>query len=417
MRLIADFHLHSKYSRATSRDMDISHIIEWAKYKGIGLIGTGDFTHPFWLAEIKNHLLEDGSGFLKLKNNSSDMRFVLTTEISSIYTQGGKVRKVHTIIFVPDIRTVEKINDKLTGIGNLYADGRPILGVSVKDLAKIILDINSSALIVPAHAWTPWFSVFGSNSGFDSLEECFEELTPSIKSIESGLSSDPEMNWRLSALDKITLISNSDAHSPANIGREANVFELSDSEFSYQDIIKIIQAKDPQKFLYTIEFFPEEGKYHFDGHRNCHIVVNPSEQKYPQNLCPKCQKKLTIGVLNRVEELADRKAGHQDDKFPGSKHLVPLREIIAASLSLGVNSKQVQSEYLNLVGQYNNEFNILLDISKEDLTKSFHPKIAAGIENVRQGAIKIEPGYDGVFGHVKVFDEEKAIHPGQASLF
>ncbi|HLB95725.1 MAG TPA: endonuclease Q family protein [Patescibacteria group bacterium] len=416
MRIIADFHLHSKYSRATSRDMDIAHISEWAKHKGIDIIGTGDFTHPFWLGEIKNNLGEDGSGLLKLKNGNKNLKFILTTELSSIYTQGGKVRKVHTIIFVPDIRTVETINDKLTGIGNLYSDGRPILGLSAKDLAKIILDINPDCLIVPAHAWTPWFSVFGSNSGFDSLQECYEELTPYINSIETGLSSDPEMNWRLSALDKITLISNSDAHSPANLGREANVFEIEENKFSYDEIVDILRKKDSKRFLNTIEFFPEEGKYHFDGHRNCKIVADPTKQKYPGNICPVCGRKLTIGVMNRVEELADREPGYQSDIFPVSKHLVPLSEIIAESFGVQGKSKKVEEEYFSLIRHFGPEFEILLERPLDEIAK-VNPKIAQGIENMRKGKVTLEPGYDGVYGRVKVFDKKEPEAQQQTSLF
>ena len=426
MRIIADFHIHSKYSRATSKNMDLPHISQWAKNKGIDLIGTGDFTHPLWLGQIKQELIENGSGLLSGKNtiepyqhhlggDTNGPRFILTGEVSSIYTQGGKVRKVHTIIFVPDIKTAAKINNRLTGIGNLYSDGRPILGLSAKDLAKIILNINPQSLIVPAHAWTPWFSIFGSNSGFDSIEECYEELAYNIYSIETGLSSDPEMNWRLSALDKITLISNSDAHSPANLGREANVFEIENGKLTYNEIADIIKNKDPKRFLYTIEFYPEEGKYHFDGHRNCNVVANPFETQYDNNLCPKCGKKLTIGVMNRVEALADRKPGHTDEKFPGSKHLVPLQEIIAASFSLGTNSQKVQSEYLSLVSRFGGEFKILLDMTPDELTKNIDPKIVDGIRRVREGKIEIEPGYDGVYGKVKIFNDKSV--QNQTSLF
>jgi len=415
MRYIADFHLHSKYSRATSKDMDLAHIAQATKLKGIDLVGTGDFTHPLWLGEIKKELVEDGSGLLS-KEDKTGPKFILSGEVSSIYTQGGKVRKIHTIIFVPDIKTAQKINERLTGIGNLYSDGRPIIGLSAKDLAKLILDIDENSLIIPAHAWTPWFSIFGSNSGFNSIEECYEDLTPYINSIETGLSSDPEMNWRLSALDKITLISNSDAHSPANLGREANVFEIEPQKLSYKEIAEILKTKDSKRFPYTIEFFPEEGKYHYDGHRNCEIVANPFEKKYPENLCPKCNKKLTIGVMNRVEELADRPAGHRNNQFPASKHLVPLREIIASSLSLGVNSRQVETEYLTLVSQYGSELAILLDMSEEEMIKKINPKITQGIMNVRRGSVKIDPGFDGVYGKVKIFDEAK-IAAAQTSLF
>jgi uncharacterized protein (TIGR00375 family) len=393
--------------------MDLPHISQWAKNKGIDLIGTGDFTHPLWLSQITQELKEDGSGLLKSKRYP-EINFIISGEISTIYTQGGKGRRVHTIIMVPDILTAKKIISRFTNIGHLYSDGRPILGISAKELAKIILDINPKCLIVPAHAWTPWFSVFGSNSGFDSLKSCYEELTPYIKSIETGLSSDPEMNWRLSALDKITLISNSDAHSPANLGREANVFELEPSNLTYNEIADILKTKDKSRFPYTIEFYPEEGKYHYDGHRNCNLVVNPFEKKYPNNICPVCGKRLTIGVMNRVEELADRPTGYRDEKFPDSKHLVPLREIIAASLSLGANSSKVEAEYADLVGRLGSEFKILLDIEEDKLTKEMNPKIAEGIIKVRSGKISIEPGYDGVYGKVKVFEEEQS---AQGSLF
>ncbi|OGD56512.1 DNA helicase UvrD [Candidatus Berkelbacteria bacterium RBG_13_40_8] len=406
MRIIADFHIHSKYSRATSRDMDLPHITEWAKYKGIDIIGTGDFTHPLWLAGIKKELTEDGSGLLHRADDKS-LKFILTGEISNIYTQGGKVRKVHTIVFVPDIQTAQTINDRLTRVGNLYSDGRPILGLSAKDLAQIILDINPKSLIVPAHVWTPWFSIFGSNSGFDSLKESYGELTPYINSIETGLSSDPEMNWRLSSLDKIALISNSDAHSPANLGREANVFEIDENKLSYHEIVDILQSKDKKRFPYTIEFYPEEGKYHFDGHRNCNLVVNPFEQKYPENRCPVCGKKLTIGVMNRVEELADRSSDYRNDEFPSSKHLVPLMEVIAESLESTTSSQKVRTEYLDLVNRFNGEFNILLDMDEDALDNNLHPKITDGIKRVRNGNIHIEPGYDGVYGKVKVFGKEK----------
>jgi uncharacterized protein (TIGR00375 family) len=401
--------------------MDLPHIAQWARYKGIDLVGTGDFTHPLWLGQIKQELSEDGSGFLTAKNPAlgagSGPKFILTGEISSIYTQSGKVRKIHTILFVPDLETAQKINEKLTGIGNLYSDGRPIIGLSAKDLAKIIFNINPRALIIPAHAWTPWFSVFGSNSGFDSLEECYEELAPYINSIETGLSSDPEMNWRLSALDKITLISNSDAHSPANLGREANVFEIEPSKLTYNEIADIIKTKDPRRFLYTIEFYPEEGKYHFDGHRHCNVVANPFTTRYPNNICPKCGKKLTIGVMNRVEELADRKPGYKGEKFPDSKHLVPLQEIIAESYEMAPSSQKVQNEYLNLVNRQISEFNILLDMPDEELSKNLPPRIVDGIRRVREGKIEIEPGYDGIYGKVKVFADEIAAPVQQSSLF
>jgi len=420
MRVIADFHVHSKYSRATSPRMDLENLLLWSKYKGIGIIATGDWTHPFWFNELKKKLEPAAPGLYKLKkeffNNvarlnplffslsKEDIYFILTTEVSSIYSQKGKVRKIHTIIFAPDIDTVEKINKKLGSIGNLYSDGRPILGVSAKDLAKICLDINERCLIVPAHAWTPWFSVFGSNSGFDSLEECYEEITPYIYSIETGLSSDPEMNWRLSALDRITLISNSDSHSPEKIGREANVFEL--SNLSYDEIYNIIKNKDRKKFLYTIEFFPQEGKYHWDGHRSCNISLPPRETIKLGGKCPKCGRPLTIGVEYRVEELADREEGFRPANAVDSLHLVPLEEIIAQALGVASTSLKVKNEYMNLISRLGSEFFIFLDLKDEELDQSGLPEgIIRGIKNVKNKKVKAIPGYDGVYGIIDVMGE------------
>jgi len=309
MRIVADFHIHSKYSRATSKEINISNLSQWAKWKGINLLGTGDFTHPLWFQELKNNLQPLGNG-LYVNKNFPEIKFILTTELSSIYTQGGKGRRIHNVIFAPSFATVEKINTKLTGIGNLYSDGRPILGISARDLTKLILDIDQNCLIIPAHAWTPWFSVFGSASGFNSLEECFLDMTPNIFAIETGLSSDPEMNWRLSKLDSIALISCSDAHSLPNLGREATVFDIADNaDLSYTLIAQMLKSAKsgnyksaPSVLSYTIEFFPEEGKYHFDGHRVCNINLHPQESNKLNKICPVCQKTLTIGVMNRVEE-------------------------------------------------------------------------------------------------------------------
>ncbi len=412
MRIIADFHLHSKYSRATSKDLNINHIAQWATRKGLDIVGTGDFTHPLWLSEIKRELKEDGSDLLQQKNYPK-VRFIISAEISSIYSQGGRVYKIHTLVLVPDIATAQKIREKLSAIGNLYSDGRPILGLSAEDLAKIILDIEPKSMVIPAHIWTPWFSLFGSNSGFNSLIEAYEEITPEIFAVETGLSSDPEMNWRLSALDNITLISNSDAHSGANLAREANVFEIEKDKILYNEIRDILKSKDAKRFPYTIEFFPEEGKYHFDGHLKCKMIVNPFEKHYPNDLCPICNRKLTIGVANRVEKLADRKEGKRLANFPDSKHLVPLREIIADAYNVGVISQKVAQEYLKMTN-LSPELKILLDMSESDLDKNFESKIVEGIKRVRKGQIKIEPGYDGVYGKVKIFDEKNSM---QKSLF
>src|SRR4030043_37415 len=339
---VADFHIHSKYSRATSKDMDLEALNKWAKIKGIKVLGTGDFTHPEWLKNLKEKLEPAEPGLYKLRKLKSEVRFILTAEISCIYSKNNKVRKVHIIVFSLSFEFSEKINTQLGWIGNLKSDGRPILGLDVKELAKIVLNSSQDCFIVPAHIWTPWFSIFGSKSGFDSLEECFEDCAKYIYAGETGLSSNPAMNWRVSNLDKIALISNSDAHSPAKIGREANVF---DTEINYFKIIEGVKAKDPNKFLYTIEFFPEEGKYHYDGHRVCDISLSPQESKKYNGLCPVCGKPLTLGVLNRVEELADRPIGTKPEKAIPFKSLIPLGEIIADVLGLGTGTKAVAREY------------------------------------------------------------------------
>ncbi|MBI2450225.1 MAG: DNA helicase UvrD [Candidatus Nealsonbacteria bacterium] len=410
MRFIADFHIHSKYSRATSRDMDLENLDKWAKIKGIKVLGTGDFTHPEWFKSLKEKLKSAEAGLFQLKSGNSETRFILTAEISCIYSKNNRVRKIHIIVFAPSFEAVDNINARLGWIGNLKSDGRPILGLDAKELAKIVLGASEDCLVVPAHAWTPWFSVFGSKSGFNSIEECFEDYSKYIYAIETGLSSDPAMNWRLSALDKIALISNSDAHSPSKIGREANVFDL--PFLSYDSIITAIKTKDPQNFLHTIEFFPEEGKYHYDGHRSCEIVLSPEESKKYNNICPTCGKPLTIGVMNRVEELADRPAfdkssAGKPQNAVSFKSLVPLGEIIAESLGVGVASKQVQKEYKNIIKNFGNEFKILLDATRQELESAALPEIAEGIIRVREGRVSIEPGYDGVYGKVMIFSQSE----------
>ncbi|MGD0576957.1 MAG: endonuclease Q family protein [Candidatus Staskawiczbacteria bacterium] len=373
MKFVGDFHIHSKYSRAVSPSMDLDNLDNWARIKGIKVLGTGDFTHPKWFESIKEKLSPAERGLFKLRNSDSPTRFVLTSEISCIYKKTGKVRKIHIIVFAPAIASVEKINFELEKIGNLHSDGRPILGLDAKELTKIVLDADKNCLVVPAHAWTPWFSVFGSKSGFDSLEECFDEYTKYIYAIETGLSSDPAMNWRLSQLDKITLISNSDSHSPQKIGREANVF---DAELSYAGITDAIKTKNPKKFLYTIEFFPEEGKYHFDGHKDCNLSFSPKESKKYNNICPKCGKPLVIGVLNRVEELADRPEGFVPKNAIPFKNLIPLNEIIAESIGTSVAAKDVSKHYNNLIKNLGSEFKILLDSERKEIEKESLPEIA-----------------------------------------
>ena len=404
MKIIADFHVHSAYSRATSKDMHIRTMALWAGLKGIGLLGTGDFTHPIYFEEIKTELEETNQGLLTLKQAaSSEIHFILTAETSHIYTQGGRGRRVHMMIFAPCIRSAEKINIHLGRIGNVTSDGRPIFGFSAKDLVKIVLDIDSQCLIVPAHAWTPWFSVFGSHSGFDSLEECFEEETANIFALETGLSSDPAMNWSWSALDRISLISNSDAHSPAKIGREANLFQC---EATYNDIVQAIKEKNPERFLSTIEFFPEEGKYHFDGHRACGICYSPSQTREKDGLCPVCGKNLVVGVMHRVEELADRPQGFKLEGAVPAFHLVPLEEIMAEVFETGPQSKRIRKEYLRLIERGGSEFQILLDLSEKELRSFMEDRLVEGILRVRQGLIQVRPGYDGVYGQVKIFGND-----------
>jgi uncharacterized protein (TIGR00375 family) len=415
MEFIADFHLHSKYSRATSQKMDLENLNKWANIKGILVLGTGDFTHPLWLKEIKEKLESAEPGLFKLKNSNSKTRFILTTEVSCVYFKGGKQRKIHLIIFSPSIEICEKINNHLKLYGNLETDGRPTLNLDAKDLLKIILNISEDCLVVPAHIWTPWFSLFGSRSGFDSIEECFEEYSKYIFAGETGLSSDPKMNWRLSALDKITLISCSDAHSPSHIGREANVF---DCELSYFEILKAIKEKDKNKFLYTIEFYPEEGKYHYDGHRNCGVSFSPKETKKYNGICPVCKKPLTIGVLSRIEQLADRPEGFVPENAIPFKSLIPLEEIIADALGKNTKTVEVEKHYKNLIENFGNEFNVLLKASHSDLEAVTLPEIAEGIIRAREGKVFIEPGYDGVYGKVKIFQKGEEKHVlKQGTLF
>lgn len=402
MKFVADFHIHSKYSRATSPLMNFENLDRWAGIKGIKVLGTGDFTHPKWFESIKKELKPAEPGLFKLRGEDSGTRFILTSEISCIYSKNGKVRKVHIIVFAPSVGAVEKINIKLGEIGNLKADGRPILGLDAKELVKIVLAADENCLIVPAHIWTPWFAVFGSKSGFDSLEECFDEYAKNIYAVETGLSSDPAMNWRLSQLDKVNLISNSDAHSLGKIGREANVF---DTELSYEGIAQSLKFKDNNKFLYTIEFFPEEGKYHYDGHRTCKLSMTPQQSKKYNNICPKCGKSLIIGVLNRVEELADRPEGFMPKDAIPFKSLIPLNEVIAEAIGVSALSKSVLKHYDNLIKNLGSELKILLESTEKEIRDVSSPEIAEGVIKMREGKVFIEPGYDGVYGKIKIFSQ------------
>jgi len=421
MKFIADFHLHSKFSRATSFRSTLENFSKWMKIKGIKVLGTGDFTHPEWFKNLKEKLEEAEPGLFRLKNSKDENRFILTTEISCVYSKRGKLRKVHLIIFAPSFEAVKKINQRLSFVGNLNADGRPTFGSDAKEILKTVLSVCENCLIVPSHAWTPWFSIFGSRSGFNSIEECFEDYSKYIFAIETGLSSNPEMNWRLSALDKITLISCSDAHSPENIGREANIFE--GEELSYEAVvgaIKKVRNLKPKtlNLIYTIEFFPEEGKYHYDGHRNCGIRLSPKETKKYSGICPVCGKPLTIGVLNRVEQLADRPEGFKPQGTVPFLSLVPLKEIIADAINQGVDTTEVEKEYKKLIEKFKNEFEILLKVNGKELKNVTLPEIAEGITRVREGKVIIEPGYDGVYGKIRIFSkEEKKDSLNQGTLF
>ncbi len=382
--------------------METGTLAKWAKKKGIGLIGTGDFTHPLYFSSLKSELEPSGNGLFRSKGDGDDVRFILTAEVSNIFSQGGRLRKIHNLIFAPSFEVAERINAKLGSLGKLASDGRPIFGFPAKDLVKMVMDISPDCLVVPAHAWTPWFSIFGSKSGFDSIEECFGDEARYIYAIETGLSSNPEMNWRCSSLDRITLLSNSDAHSPSKIGREANLF---DCDLSYYEVLDTIRKKDKKRFLSTIEFFPEEGKYHYDGHRECNISMISRETRINDNICPVCHKKITVGVMHRVEDLADRKEGFIPDNSIPFTSLIPLEEIISEALGRGTGTQSVNREYERLVSEAGNEFKLLLDLSREDLSVFVPPKILEGIIRVREGRVKIIPGYDGLYGKIKIFDD------------
>lgn len=408
MRIITDWHLHSKYSRACSKDLTLENNARWCEKKGVNVLGTADFTHPAWFAELKEKLVEAEPGMYKLKSGEyGGMRYMMTTEISQIYKRGGKGRRVHNIVMAPSIESVEKINKWLSDQGfNLKADGRPILGIDSEELYKQLKEIDERVIMIPAHAWTPWFAIFGSKSGFDSIEECFGEMAQYIYAIETGLSSDPLMNRQLSALDDVMLISNSDAHSPRNFGREANVFEMESGEVTYDEFVRILREKDLSKFAYTIEFYPQEGKYHADGHADCDFWCAPEETKKHGGKCPKCKKPLTVGVLSRVSDLADRDAHEMPSGHVPYKSIVPLQEIIAESLGLKTTGgKKVQAMYESMVLGIGTEFDILLDIPVSDIENGSTPAIAEAIDRMRRGDMHIRPGYDGKYGVVKIFSE------------
>lgn len=412
MRIIADLHVHSRFSRACSKDLTLENNALWCEKKGVNVLGTGDFTHPEWFKDIEEKLVEAEPGLYKLKSGEhSGMRFMMTSEVSQIYKRGGKVRRVHNLIFAPNIEAVKKINAWLDEKKfNRKSDGRPILGIDSEVLYRELKNLDDKIVLAPAHAWTPWFAVFGSKSGFDSLEDCFGEMTKEVFAIETGLSSDPIMNRALSVLDRLSLISNSDAHSPQNFGREANVFEIDEKKLSFDELMRVLRERDLVHFLYTIEFYPEEGKYHVDGHAPCGLTFESKETKRLGGLCPKCGKLITVGVTSRVSDLADRPldltsmTGHVP-----FKSIVPLPEVLAECLNVSsVSSKKVIALYEDMIAKLGNEFSILLDIPVSEIRLQFGETVAEAITRVRSGALTIEPGYDGIFGVVKIFsDAEK----------
>ena len=425
---IADFHVHSKYSRATAKDLNLESLYIAAQKKGITVVGTGDFTHPQWFDEITEKLVPGETGIFKLhpdiaaicdekvpKACRNPVRFILAGEISNIYKKNGKTRKNHNLVFLPDLETARSFNAKLDRIGNIKSDGRPILGLDARNLLEILLETSSEGFFIPAHIWTPWFSLLGSKSGFDSLEECFEDLTPHIFAVETGLSSDPAMNWRVSNLDNLTLVSNSDAHSPFTLGREANRFN---TPLSYDDIRDAMKTGDPDRFKGTLEFYPEEGKYHFDGHRKCNICYHPKMSRFKNGICPTCNKPLTLGVLHRVEELADRDEGEKPDSALPFDNIIPLTDILSDIFKVGPKSKKVATHYDQATSTLGPEFQILCKLSREKLSTSGIPLLGEAISRMRSGQVRIKPGYDGEYGVVKIFEEgERKSLMGQKSLF
>ena len=410
MKMIADLHIHSRFSMATSKEGTPENLDFWARKKGISLIGTGDFTHPVWREELKERFVSEGNGLYRLRDAfvkeesrkfpGEGTRFVVSGEISSIYKKNGKTRKVHNVILLPSLEAADAMAQRLEKIGNIHSDGRPILGLDSHDLLEMMLDVCPEGILIPAHIWTPHFSVLGAKSGFDSVEECFEELAPYIHALETGLSSDPAMNWRISKLDRYQLVSNSDAHSPSKLGREANLLDI---DCSYEGLYRAIQTGEGLEG--TVEFFPEEGKYHFDGHRKCGVSLSPVEAERLGGICPVCGKKLTMGVDHRVEQLADRAEGFVKKDGKKYESLVPLPEVISACMGYSTASKKVQGCFEQLIQTLGTEFDILRNVPSEDIKSCAGERIAEGIENVRTGNVKRIPGYDGEYGKIELFDE------------
>lgn len=425
MEYLADLHIHSPYSRATSKASNLAGLFAWAQVKGIHLIGTGDFTHPGWFQELKENLTPAEPGLFRLKDQNVppalhqahpagiDVRFILSSEISSIYKRHDKVRKVHNILFAPDFASVERINKRLAAIGNIESDGRPILGLDSRNLLEIQLDEIPEGFLVPAHIWTPWFSLFGSKSGFDSIEECYGDLTEHIFALETGLSSDPDMNRLISALDRYTLISNSDCHSPSKLGREVNIFNCDFNFYSLKEALK-----NPAKgFAGTVEFFPEEGKYHIDGHRKCNVSMEPWETRRHNNICPVCNKPLTVGVSHRVLDLADREKPFYPENSPKFKSLIPLQEVIGEIMGRGPATKGVLAQYAKAISRFGSEFNLFLHTPVDDINH-FSPLLSEAIKRIRENRVIRQAGFDGEFGVIHVFEEgEIKSLSGQARLF
>lgn len=410
MKMIADLHIHSRFSMATSKEGTPENLDFWARKKGISLIGTGDFTHPVWREELKERLVSEGNGLYRLRDEyvkeesrkfpGEGTRFVVSGEISSIYKKNGKTRKVHNVILLPGLEAADAMAQRLEKIGNIHSDGRPILGLDSHDLLEMMLDVCPEGILIPAHIWTPHFSVLGAKSGFDSVEECFEELAPYIHALETGLSSDPAMNWRISKLNRYQLVSNSDAHSPSKLGREANLLDI---DCSYEGLYRAIQTGEGLEG--TVEFFPEEGKYHFDGHRKCGVSLSPVEAERLGGICPVCGKKLTMGVDHRVEQLADRAEGFVKKDGKKYESLVPLPEVISTCMGYSAASKKVQGCFEQMIQTLGTEFDILRNVPSEDIKSCAGERIAEGIENVRTGNVKRIPGYDGEYGKIELFDE------------
>jgi len=410
VKAVADLHIHSKYSRATSSGMELETLSRWAKIKGIDIVGTGDFTHPQWFSELEKKSIESDSGFLE----HGGVRFCLSAEISCIYTQAGRGRRVHLVVLSPSLEVAAQINEALGKKYNLKSDGRPIIGASAVELLEIVQGISDRNLVIPAHIWTPWFSLFGSMSGFDSMKECFGKKEKDIYAIETGLSSDPAMNWRLSQLDNVQLLSNSDSHSPEKIGREANVFEL--DRLSYDELYEAIRFKEKGKLALTYEFYPEEGKYHYDGHRLCNVSFSPEETGKRNGICPVCKKQLTIGVMNRVSQLADRPEGFKPKGAAPYESLVPLKELLADAMGKTAASRAVDAEYFSLIKEFGNEF-AALHAPAAKLRKAAGERVAEAVQRVAEGRVKKVAGFDGEYGKIVIFERgEKGRESGQSTL-